>query len=74
MALLTYRDSRQEYVGGVVAFGGACMAGRARHHAMRVVVKLSMKQPARGDIRFRYFRESSGAEIESVALFAGLGP
>ena len=41
---------------------------------MRVVIKLSMKQPAWSDIRFRYFRQSSSSEIKNVALFASLGP
>ena len=42
MALAAGLDSREENVGGIVAFDGTPMAGNAGHHAMRAMIKFCM--------------------------------
>ena len=50
------------------------MAGNTGHHAMGMMIKLSMPQPTCGDIRFRYLRQSASGRSKNMALPAGLGP
>jgi hypothetical protein len=49
MALLACLDSRQQYIGRIVALGCARVARRAGHHAVGVVIEFGMLKPANGN-------------------------
>ena len=63
MALLTSVNAGQQYVGSLAAIGCVRMARTARHHAMWVMIKLGMGQPASRKIGFCHLGEHTAARI-----------
>ena len=49
MTFLARPDTRDKNIRSLVTFRDSGMTGDARHHAMRLVVKIRVRQPVFGD-------------------------
>lgn len=63
MTLLTGVNAGQQYVRSLAAIGCVPVACTTRHHAMCVMIKLGMRQPASRKIGFCHLGEHTAARI-----------